>query len=411
MRRENEESGYVFFMVFLVVVPVFAFPLLLLMTIQLRFLPYQSEALTAVHQACVVIDLVIQFVFAVRLDPVRRFMALVLKGEWLERVGSVTWGLYALLFLVLSPSFFLFVAVVPGSWLERHRPLPDAMNEALAVAFGDWWEDDGCAVARYGEPPFFKRYVRVEGMTVMAGRRDGAIVAAFLAKGEDPELAWQFVEELDLGGRSFRYAWFDGSSFPRATFGGSDLRCAQFNGARLRGANLEGANAQGADFRAADLTGARLEDGTFGDASFRWARLDGANVAGATFAGASFRQAGLHGTDLSGARLRETDLRDAELYGTDLTNAEILGANADGAGLHGVRLDGANLEGTTFRGAGFYGTDMQGVRMDLFDFRGARWERPAGWMRIRQAIEDGTGKRTGEPQGTRGESPGAFVAE
>ena len=82
-------------MVVLVVVPVFVLPLLLLMAIQVRFLPYQSEALTNVHQACVTADLLILFVFTLRLDPVRWFIAMVWKRGPLERVGTVTWGLYS----------------------------------------------------------------------------------------------------------------------------------------------------------------------------------------------------------------------------------------------------------------------------------------------------------------------------
>ncbi len=408
--RKEDEGDAMAFMVILVVVPVFAFPLLLLMAIQVRFLPYQSEALTLVHQACVTIDLLIQFVFAVRLDPIRRFAAMVVKGKWLERVGYGTWCLYALVLLVLCPVFVWLVAVVPDGRIERNRPLPEAMGMVTGLAFGDWWKDDGCSQS-FWRPTFMKRYLQVEGKAVQAARRDGAIVAAYLARGEDPELAWRFVEELDLGGRSFRYARFDGSVFRQASFRGSDLRCAQFNGARLRGANLERAKAQGAAFRSADLADARLERGKFEGASFSRARLDGAKAAGAALAGAGFRDASLHGTEMSGATFRATDLRDAELYGADLTDATIHGSNAGRAGFHGARLAGADVAGTSFREAGFHGADMQGVQMELVDLAGSSWERPQGWTRIRQALEAGQGMRTGEAQGARGEPPGGPVAE
>ena len=88
----------------------------------------------------------------------------------------------------------------------------------------------------HGNPWLTKRYLHVGNQTVAAGRPDGAIVAAYLERGEDPDLAWRFVDGLDLGGRSFRYARFDGSGFRQASFRGSDLRCAQFEGARLGGA-------------------------------------------------------------------------------------------------------------------------------------------------------------------------------
>ena len=410
MKREREEGGLVVLVV-LVAVPAFALPIIVLMAIQMRFLPYQSETLTLVHQACVSADLLIQFVFAFRLVPVRRFMSKAIAGGWPERAGVATCCVYAALYFVLCLTFSLCVAVVPGSWLERHRPfLPDELGVVTGLVFRDWWEDDGCSYARFWEPSFPRRYLHVGGATVAAGRRDGEIVAAFLSKGEDPDLAWRFVDRLDLGGRSFRYARFDGSEFRQASFRGSDLRCARFSRARLRGTDLEWARAQGAEFGFADLTGARLERGNFEGATFRRARLDGADAAGATFTGASLREASLHGTALSGALFRATDLRDAELHGADLANAVILGSNANRAGFHGAHLTGATVEGTTLRKAGFHGTDMQAVTLELADLTGSTWESPQGRARIRQETEAGQGIRTGEPQGTLSKPlPGAAV--
>ena len=308
-RREHAENGYLAFMFVLVFVPVAVFPLCLLVAVQMRLLPYQSEALTLVHQACVTTDLVIVYLFAVLLDPVRRFMATVFKGGWLERAAYGSYCLYALTVFVACLLFVWFVAVVPGSPLERQRPFPGAAGLVSVMAFGDWWSGDGCSRRGHGKPSFFKRYMHVVDRTVAAGRRDGAVVAAYLAKGEDPELAWQFVDELDLGGRSFRYAWFDRSGFRQASFRGSDLKCARFKGALLRRANLEGAAAQGTEFGSADLTDARLDHGGFEDVSFRGARLDGASAAGAKFSGSDFREASLHGTDLTNSTIEATGHR------------------------------------------------------------------------------------------------------
>lgn len=401
MRRQGEEGRHLF-MVFLVLVPGFLIPLALLIAIQVRFVPYQSEGLTLFQQACVTADLVIQVAFAVRLGLVRRSVDMVLNGRRQQRVAYGIKFLIAFLSLVSCTVFVWTLAVVPGSRLEGYRPFPETMGLAWAVAFGDWWVGDGCSRTIHGWPSFMKRYLHVEDMTVAAGRPDGAIVAAYLERGEDPDLAWRFVDRLDLDGRSFRYARFDGSEFRRASFRGSDLRCARFAGSRLGGADLERAKAQDAEFRLADLTGARLEHGGFEGASFRRARLDGADAAHAAFAGADLREASLHGTGLSGATFRATDLRDAELHGADLADASILGSNANRAGFEDARLDGATVEATSFREARFHGTDMQGVKLELADLTGSTWERPQGRVRIRQEAgharcvwTDGRGPFTG----------------
>ena len=402
--RDQEKSGSVVFMTILVVVPVFLFPPCLLTATQMRFLPYQSELLTLVHQICVSADLVFQFVFVARLDRVRRFVSMIWKGRRLERVGYATYSLYALLFLVLCPVFVWATAIVPGSWLERHRPFPETMAVASSVMFGDWWEGNGCSLARYREPSFPRRYIHIENKTISAGRRDEEIVAAYLEKDEDPVKAWQFVEELDLGGRLFRYAWFDGSSFWRARFERSDLRCARFEESRLHEANLKRVDAHGVVFRLADLTGAQLEWGRFKGTSFFRARLDGANAAEAKFTGVDFREARLHGTDMSGSRTRATDFRRAELYGADLTQMEIHGSNANQAAFYGVDMSGAEVEATTFRKAKFHEVDTEGTEMALADLRGLRSGAPANWMQIRKAIGIGLGKRIGRPQATGRES-------
>ncbi len=248
MVKENERSGNIFLMIVLVSVPVFLFPLALLMAVQMRFLPYQNETLTYVHQVCVSVDLAFQFVFVARLDPVRRFVSMIWKGNALERAGYLTYVAYAMLFLVLCPVFVWSVAVVPGSWLERHRPFPETMSAASLLLFGDWWEGTDCSLSGIARPRLFRRYMYVVDKTVSAGGRDEEIVAAYLARDEDPEQAWQFVEELDLGNRSFRYAWFNGSSFWRTRFERSELDCASFEESRLNGVDLTSARAPGAEF-------------------------------------------------------------------------------------------------------------------------------------------------------------------
>ena len=427
LRHDHRQHGNMVPLMTVVIVPVFLFPLALLAYLQLRFLPYQSEVITLVHQAVITLDIGLQVIFILYLGAVRNFLAAI-RGSFRERLAW--WGAAIVIppYVVGSLLFVWWVAVVPESWIERHRPFPERVAVVTAATFGDWWRADLCRRARIARPPYFRRFLYLPNTSVSAQERPHELIAAYVRKGGDPAEAWKFVDELDLSERSLRYGWFEGAEFWRTNLTDADLRCARFRDATLREAVLDGAQLHQSDFRSADLSGARLTDVTaeharFHDAILERARLDdatfrggqfrdawfgeavaedatflGTDLRGADFRGASFTDTTFIGANLFRARFHLADLEDTEFLGTSLNRAQFHGANLRDtkfvaaslvrAQFYGAGLRGLEMSATDARRAGLYGADARSLDIGLSDLSGVQWTRPDDWHAIRSAMEN-----------------------
>jgi Pentapeptide repeats (8 copies) len=84
------------------------------------------------------------------------------------------------------------------------------------------------------------------------------------------------------------------------------------------------------------LRGRHLESAVFYSADLRKADLEGAHLQGAQLKGASLQAAQLQGASLQAAQLQGASLRDAKLEGASLLDAKLEGALLDRADLHGA---------------------------------------------------------------------------
>ena len=336
-------------------------PLLLLLYMQVAFLPFHAAAVTAVQRAVLLADvmlLLLAGVFLMRAET--SFLGAVLRFG-LNTPGSAAFGL----------------AVLAGA---------AALSVLAAVPTGT--ARDGGNGALFG---LFARNLDVADASLVP-ETDGK------AKGR-----W-----LNLRGRDLRSARLDRAELPQADLTGAILDGASLKGADLRGARLGCADpallkqpdgrqkagctsARGADFSAAwldgakltgaDLRGARLDEalakgvdlsrGLLTGATFEGASLHVADLSDAALEGASFLRAGLDGAMLTAARLQMADFTEARLEGASLASAR----------LEGAVLRGANLEGADLRQARLHGADMRGARLLAADLAGAavwRTVPPAG---------------------------------
>ena len=177
-------------------------------------------------------------------------------------------------------------------------------------------------------------------------------------RGTDPakrQAALRSVERIDLQKRSLR---------------GADLYKALMPMADLRGANLQGANLWEADLQGADLTLAQLQG-----AKLLGTQLQGADLLNAVLQGAALVGAQLQGASLIFAALQASDLSFAELQGADLGNANLQGADLRNAALQGASLSRANFKGAKLREATLYTSPimMRDAVFELVDVRGLKW--------------------------------------
>lgn len=351
-------------------------PLGVLCFTQYKFVPYHSPWITLVHQVLVILDAVIVWRFVVKL-PDRGLHA-----------GA------ALGVLALVVFYTLFMAVVPGTWIEWvWDPFPPAALLTRNLELSD--------ELLISEPP------------------PPELLAAFEAKGEEGMRAFlDYSVGARLKNRDLRGAELEGAKLFNADLRGADLSGAWLVGADLRNANLtppshssvmqlppgvekrnriagldlrevrrtrlDHARLQGANFTGARLILASLVEADLRDTELSEVELTRADLTGANLTKARLRRAELSFATLDGARLADVRLGEAMLVHSSLEGASLLRAVADSAvfaesSLQGAQLTEASLRRTDFRDADLAGADLrraslQGARslsLETVDLRGA----------------------------------------
>lgn len=354
-------------------------PVLLLVYIQVVFLPYHDIGITWTHRIALLLDIVMLIsigVFLMRAET--SFTQAFLRTTSAHPI-SFSATILVLLFVWIV-SFFL--ATIPGEQLDRFTQ--------RILGFDN--EDET------GQGP---RFVSGYAIPLLTFGSEGSLLGLFKRNLEvvDTDLVVDKEQtegepSLTLRDRDLRFAKLDRSDLHLADLTGADLRGASLIGADLRGAwlqcsdlqqllltedrsaanctiarrvkltraRLDGAHMTGIDLRGAKLDDAKLEgveltDALIQGANFTSARLDKADLTGGVQAqGANFTLANLQGADLTGAQLVGANLSNADLVGALLGYARL-----DVAGLRDAKLDGAVLYRASLRGADLVGASVVGA--------------------------------------------------
>ena len=358
-------------------------PVVLLLYIQVAFLPYHEIPTTWVHRIALLVDLGVLFLIGTFLlsSETSFFQALTRNARTHPFNVSVTTAV-----LLFAGFLSFFVATVPG---ER-------LDQTAQLAFGAPKPDLARERANASDSPWPFALAGTNGSLFGMFRRNLLVTDADLVSDKDVRAG---DSSLNLRGRDLRYARFDRSDLHQADMTGANISDASFEGADLRGAalhcgnldemiltdnraaarcvmarnvnfgstNLEGvrlagADLRGANFLSADITGGDLSYTLATGANFRGAKLDRADMTGVVHAeGASFLYASMQGADLTGAQLQ----------GAELSSANLQGAVLSFAHLEGATLGTADLEGASLHRARLQGADLTGAKVKAADFRGA----------------------------------------
>ena len=286
-------------------------PLLLLFTIDLSFVRYQSLEITLSHHIFLLLDLLFIELFRRRtLNP-----NLVAMPVLAVDMAKVAWA-FGILFIIivifnaLPPRFELSAVKRDQKQIWQSDKSEDTkLNKENLLDAGpcEWW---GLACRHLDVR--LKRLVKT--------------------RPEDVD----YVDNLDLSGRNLRFAEFSSARLPYANFYMAKLQGADLSRAQLQGAVLFEAQLQDADLSRAQLQGADLS----------LAQLQGADLSLAQLQGADLFRAQLQGADLSLAQLQGADLSLAQLQGADLSIAQLQGADLEYAELQGADLEYAQLQGS-----------------------------------------------------------------
>lgn len=305
-------------------------PVLLLLFIQVTYLPFHDVEMTWIHRISLVADVVVLIsigVFLLRLEP--SFVTAVWRTSIQHPVSFAS----TFAMMVATAFFSFFVVTIPGEGLDSVTRLFSG-DPPSAIGRGDGQDAAGYRL------PFLA--ARADGSFLGMFHRNLVVTDADLVPTRDFG-----VDEtsVSLRGRDLRYARLDRSDLHRA-----DLTGANLDGASLVLADLRQVKMGCADPVTLVMTQSRKAAVC---ASARRANLTRANLSGAR----------MLGLDISEARLEEANLTGAEMRGALLTGAKADGAKADRADMQGVRAEGAMFALTSFQG-----TDLTGAQLQLADF-------------------------------------------
>lgn len=374
--RSSIMSGFLHIMSWLTLAVL---PVVLILYIQVVFLPYHDVATTWTHRVALVVDIAMLVLIGV-------FLMRAETSFWqafgrTTRQHPMSFGMTALVLMVIGFLSF-FAATIPGEAMDR-------MSRSM---LGLQAEDGN------------RRYAGGFNLPFLGASSDRALFGIFttnLVVTDTDLVADKDVTPgeptLKLRGRDLTFAKLDRSDLHQADLTDANLSNASLVGTDLRGALMHCADlnelllsnnrerarcttARYANFSGAKLDGATMTGIDLVEAKLEEAQLAEARLTFATLAGANFSSAVMRKTDLTGgvqaqganfllASLQGADMTGAQLQYADFTSAGLQGVGLNYAYMHGAVLRDADMEAADLQQAKLYGADMTGAKLQGADLR------------------------------------------
>lgn len=371
--RSNVMSGFLHAMSWLTLVVL---PVVLILYMQVVFLPYHDVAITWSHRIVLVLDIAMLVLIGVFL---MRAETSFWQAFWRTTKSHPTSFAMTVLVLVLIGLLSFFAATVPGEALDRmSRSLLGISDEAGRAS---------------------RRQAGGFNLPFVSANSDGALFGIFTTNlvVTDADLVpdkdvTPGEPTLKLRGRNLTFARLDRSDLHQADLTNADISDASFVGADLRGALMHCAdlnelllsndrtrahctNARRTDLSRARLDGAQMTGIDLSDGMLESAQLSDAKLTYATLAGSSFLGATMQKVDMTGGvQAQGANFLIASLQGADLTGAQLQYADFSSAGLQGTGLNYANLQASVLRDADLAGANMQQAKLYGADLTGAKMQ-------------------------------------
>jgi len=343
-------------------------PVILLLFVQIKYLPYHDVYVTWMHRVALGADIFILILIGVFLTRAEASFFQAFFRTTRQHPLSV---MVTTTVLIVVSFFSFFVATVPGEAIDRFTKRQTTVAaDPFAIGF----------VVPFIEP-------RADGTLFGLFHRNLLVTDTDLVNDSSVQPG---EPSLNLRGRDLRFARLDRSDLHQADMTGADLSGASLAGADLRNVRFQCADlntyiftedrargrcstARGANFARANLADAKLAGVDLRGTRFEEANADGADFSYADMTGANFSAAHLVRADFTGGvRLQGANFLIAAMQGADLTGAQLQFADFSNAGLQGALLSHAHLEGAVLRDADLDGADMRSARLEGADLTGTK---------------------------------------
>jgi uncharacterized protein YjbI with pentapeptide repeats len=333
-----------------VVLTVVISPILVLLLMQLQFLPYHSALVTAAHRLAIIADIALVWYLWPKITaPAGR-----------SRLPLYRYIVYAVMAALVV--FSVFIATFPGDLLDGNL-IGQKSGIRNFLFRGTFDEVKGKRNSWFSDTLILSDQIFTNGKTPAAS--DVTV-----------SMRGRRFEEANFTRADLRSADFSGARMARAILRGADLENAKFscpNSVREKNGDIPDGKCtqlQQADFKAADMRGATLESALLQGASF-----EGVNMEFATLEGARLQAALITSSDLTGVNLKFANLTGALVQDSQLLAADFSGANLSGALIYGSNMQGAALFNhlTSKKVTGMATATLVGVNVWNLDDSGVDW--------------------------------------
>jgi uncharacterized protein YjbI with pentapeptide repeats len=328
-------------------------PVLMLLLVQLQFLPYHYGPITWSHRGALLADLILVYWLWCKIlsrpeaEPPNESPSVLTAGFTPVLRKSIRFDASGIgvALLVLVVLFSWFVATFPGEWQEVS--LSNSEGTGAPFSLHEWI---------FNSPFDFS-----------TGRRRNVLSATLVLPGlniydglkiEDPNKTLWRKYVFVAGRRDLQGAIFNSALLPNIDFTGAQLQGASFIFTQLQDTSFVGAQLQGTFFQQAQLQGVNLSGAQLQGASLASAQLQGANLQFAQLPGGNLQYAHLQGASLNSANLDAASLDYAQLQGALLQLTQLRGASLEGAQLNGAWLLDAQLQGASLIRADLRAADL-----------------------------------------------------
>jgi uncharacterized protein YjbI with pentapeptide repeats len=332
-------------------------PVLLLLLIQVQFLPYHLEWATWVQRVAVGVDVILLWLLWPAVVNARSKLTWLLerRGEGWPAARDLAVRYVLGLALCLVPIGFAFtVATFPQEWMDEHAGNrqwipPNRLTALLGARDPPTPEDpEGKSISTSFHNLMFNGKVDNVTRRRKSLFSNTLVLAGFDAleamKIDDPKKLASVKQSLNLRGRHLEGAIFYFADLRKADLRTAYLQGTSFYGAKLQGTWFWSAQLQGADLSLAQLPGASLDSAHLQGASLERVELQGALVSNAELQGASLKKAQLQGADLSQAKLQGASLKGAKLQGANFGGSLLADADMSDADVWYMNLKDATLD-------------------------------------------------------------------
>jgi uncharacterized protein YjbI with pentapeptide repeats len=347
-RRQNHWDSMTAAIHAAVVLTVVIAPVLVLLLMQLQFMPYHSAFVTWVHRGVIIVDIAL----VLTLWPMITAPAGRSRAPLFRSLTSII--------MAGSVFFSVFIATFPSEWLNRN--LVAEKSGIRDFLFRGTFDE-----VKGKRNSWFSDTLILSDQIFTNGKAPAASDVTVSMRG-------RHFEEANFTRADLRSADFTGARMNRAIFRGADLENAKF-GCPPPVQNEKGDRSdtsctqlQEADFKAAKMPGAMLRKALLQGAVF-----EGANLQNAILEEARLQAALIKSSDLQGANLKDSELTAASIAESQLRAADLSGANLSGALIYESNMQGATLFRPKARQVNMATATLVGVNVWNLDDTGVDW--------------------------------------